>query len=131
VNATLTGPTTAVFVRTAREARADPVRALIIPAMPSLLMAVTFTALFDRLGDVIDFPTGSLDEYLVPGLVLFAGLVTGGFTSAQLATDLRTGFIDRLRLHLHGPVPLLLGRFLFETVRVLPSAVIVLAVGLS
>lgn len=125
------GPTSAVFARTARETRRDPVRALVIPAMPSLLMAVTFTALFGPLSRVVDFPTGSFDEYLVPGLVLMAGLVGGGYTSSQLASDLRTGFLDRLRLHLHRPMPVLMGRFAFEAVRVLPAALVVLAVGLA
>lgn len=127
----LTGPTSAVLGRAAREGSRDPGPAILLPALPSLLMAVAFTAQFDRLNGVIDFPTGSFDEYLVPGLLLFVGLAGGGFTSAQLARDLRSGFMDRLRLHLHGPVPLLLGRYAFEALRVLPGALAVVALGVA
>jgi ABC-2 type transport system permease protein len=127
----ITGPTAAVLARAAREGGRDPGPSMLLPALPSLLMAVAFTAQFDRLNGVIDFPTGSFDEYLVPGLLLFVGLAGGGFTSAQLAMDLRTGFMDRLRLQLDRPVPLLLGRYAFEALRVLPGALAVVALGVA
>lgn len=127
----LAGPSLAVFGRAAQEGHRDPGPSVLLPALPSLLMVVAFTALFDRLNGVIAFPTGSFDEYVVPGLVVFVGLAGGGFTSAQLATDLRTGFIDRLRLHLPGAFPLLLGRVGFEAARVVPGALAVIALGVA
>jgi ABC-2 type transport system permease protein len=126
-----TSATSAVARRASREGLRDPGPSFVIPAAPSLLMAVAFTALFERISAVIDFGTGSFAEYLVPGLVVFTALAGGGFTSAQLAADLRSGFMDRLRLYPGGLRPLLLGRFAFEAIRVLPAALLVLAAGVA
>lgn len=123
--------TAAVLRRASREGFRDPGPSFVIPAGPSLLMAVAFTALFDQISSVIDLGTGSFAEYLVPGLVVFTALAGGGFSSAQLASDLRSGFMDRLRLYPDGIRPLLLGRFAFEALRVLPAALLVLAVGVA
>lgn len=123
--------TAAVLRRASREGLRDPGPSFVIPAAPSLLMAVAFTALFDQISSVIDLGTWSFAEYLVPGLVVFTALAGGGFTSAQLAADLRSGFMDRLRLYPDGLRPLLLGRFAFEALRVLPAALLVLAVGVA
>jgi ABC-2 type transport system permease protein len=123
--------TAAVLRRASREGLRDPGPSFVIPAGPSLLMAVAFTALFDQLAVVIELGTGSFAEYLVPGLVVFTALAGGGFTSAQLAADLRSGFMDRLRLYPDGLRPLLLGRFAFEALRVLPASLLVLATGVA
>lgn len=124
------GPTSAVFTRSVREGLRDPGPALFLPALPPLLLVVALTSLFGRLNGVIEFPTGSFKEFFVPGAVIIVAVAGGGFTSAQVAEDLRSGFIDRLRLQVRNPLTLLLGRFGFEAVRIIPGVAAVLCVGL-
>jgi ABC-2 type transport system permease protein len=120
---------TAVLRRTHAEGQRDPGPALLLPALPSILMTVAFTSQFDRLSEVLALPTGSFDEFIVPGLVIAVALASAGFTAGGLARDIATGFMDRLRLYPAGTTPLLLGRLAYEGLRVLPGAAVVLAVG--
>jgi ABC-type multidrug transport system permease subunit len=124
------GASSAVFTRSVREGLRDPGPALFLPGLPPLLLVIALTSLFTRLNGVIEFPTGSFKEFFVPGAVLIAAIAGGGFTSAQVAEDLRSGFIDRLRLQVPNPRTLLLGRFGFEAIRIIPGVVAVLCVGL-
>jgi ABC-2 type transport system permease protein len=99
--------------------------------LPALLMAVVFTALFDRIVDVRGFPgSDGYEAFLTPGVVVLVSLLGAGATSASLAADLRSGYFDRLRLIPGQPVTQLIGRLVFETVRLVPGVVVVLTVGL-
>ena len=124
------GAAMAVFRRSVREGARDPGPALFLPALPSVLMSVAFTSQFERLIEVVDLPTATFAEYVVPGLIVVVALASGGFTSASLAIDLRSGFMDRLRLYRLGVQPLLIGRFIYEAVRVVPGMLAVIVVGL-
>lgn len=124
------GSVAAVLRRSIAEGKRDPGPALFLPALPSIIMTIGFTSLFRRLADVLELTTGSYEAYVVPGLVIAVAMLAGGFTSAQLAQDMRSGFVDRLRLFRPGIPPLILGRFVYEGVRVIPAAVIVLTLGL-
>jgi ABC-2 type transport system permease protein len=126
----IAGTASAVFSRSARDGLRNPGPAMLLPALPPILLVVALTSLFDQLSDVIAFSAGSFEEHFVPGAIMIVAVAGGGFTSAQLAEDLRTGFADRLRLHTAHPRTLLLGRFAFEAVRVVPGAAAVLGVGL-
>ncbi|GIJ70819.1 ABC transporter permease [Virgisporangium ochraceum] len=121
-----------VFARQGREARRDPGPFYLLPMLPALLMTVVFTALFDRITTVEGFHgRAGYVSFLVPGAVVLVALLGAGATSAGLAADLRGGFFDRLRLlpaHLAGQ---LIGRMAFEAVRLVPGALIVVAVGLA
>lgn len=123
-------PHSSVFTRAAREGLRDPGPSMLLPALPAVLQIIAFTALFGSLSSVIDFPTGSFEEYFIPGAVMFVGVAGGGFSSGQVAADISAGFIDRLRLQTSNVSSLLLGRFGFEAVRVLPGAALVVGVGL-
>lgn len=125
------GATLAVVRRATAEGFRDPGPALFLPGLPPLAMAVAFTAQFDRISEVVTLPTGSFAEFVIPGLIVAVALASGGFTSAQLAQDLRSGFMDRLRLYHGGVAPLLLGRFVYEGLRVVPATVAVMALGLA
>jgi ABC-2 type transport system permease protein len=128
--ATTAGPNSVVFTRSVREGLRDPGPALFLPALPPLLLVIALTSLFGRLNDVIEFPTRSFEEFFVPGAIVVVAIAGGGFTSAQVAADFRSGFIDRLRLHVPKPRTLLLGRFGFEAIRIIPGVAAVLCVGL-
>jgi ABC-2 type transport system permease protein len=126
----LTG-TRLVFVRQARQARRDPGPFYVLPMLPALLMTVVFIALFERIATLDRFGDTAYEAFLVPGVVVLVALLGAGATSSSLAADLRGGFFIRLRL-LGAPIgSQLLGRLLFEAVRLLPGIVVVLAVGLA
>ncbi|MEO6714444.1 MAG: ABC transporter permease [Mycobacteriales bacterium] len=127
---TSAGPVAAVFRRSVREGLRDPGPALFLPVLPPLLLVIAMTSLFGRLGGVIEFPTGSFEEFFIPGAILIVAIAGGGFTSAQVAEDLRSGFMDRLRLQVPNPRSLLLGRYGFEAIRIIPGIAIVLGTGL-
>jgi ABC-2 type transport system permease protein len=117
-----------LFGRSAGEARRDPGPAYVLPAMPPLLMAVVFTALFDRIAERPGFGTGAYVDYLLPGVVVLTALLGAGFTATYLVQDAVGGYLDRLRLLPTSRIALLAGRQAFEAVRVLPAAVVVAAV---
>lgn len=119
------------FLRQARAAAQDPGPFFVLPMMPALLMTVVFTALFDRVAQVRGFGGADYDEFLVPGVVVLVALLGAGATSASLAADLRSGYLDRLRLLPIRLPSLLAGRLAFEAVRLLPGAAVVLAVGFA
>lgn len=120
-----------VFAREARQGAADPGPSYVLPMMPALLMTVVFTALFDRIATVDGFTGDSYDVFLIPGVVVLVALLGGGATSASLAADLRTGYLDRLRMLPINLGSLLAGRLLFEAARLLPGTLVVLLVGFA
>jgi len=124
------GALSLVFRRQAAAAGRDPGPFFVLPAMPALLMIVVFTALFDRISDVPGYEGGDYDAFVLPGVVVLVALLGAGATSANVAADLRSGYFDRLRLLPAPPGRQLTGRLLFESVRLLPGTVAVLALGL-
>lgn len=116
-----------LFGRTAGEGRRDPGPAYILPAMPPLLMVVVFTALFGGIADTPGFDAGEYVDYLLPGAVVLTALLGAGFTATYLIADATGGYLDRLRLLPISLGAVLGGRQLFEAVRVLPAAILVLA----
>jgi ABC-2 type transport system permease protein len=124
-----------VFARQAKAALADPVPSFVLPAAPSLLMIVVFTAVFDGLAEGIGFrdgPFGSAtwDAFLVPGAFVLVALLGAGYTSASLAQDLRRGYAERMSLAGANAAAMLGGRFAFEAVRLIPGFLVVLGIGL-
>ena len=123
--------TALVFGRQAREAVRDPGPFFVLPMLPALLMTVVFTSLFDRIANVQGFTAASYDAFLIPGVVVLVALLGAGATSSSLAADVRSGYLERLRLLPIGLGSLLAGRALFEAARLLPGAIVVVAVGFA
>jgi ABC-2 type transport system permease protein len=117
-----------LFDRCAREGRRDPGPAYVLPAMPPLLMVVVFTAVFERVAEAPGFGGGEYVDYLLPGAVVLTALLGAGFTATYLIQDATDGYLDRLRLLPTSPAAVIGGRQLFEAVRVLPAAIVVLIV---
>lgn len=123
-----------VLKRQFRTALADPGPFFVLPMLPALLTFVVFATVFDALGELDGFNSASLtspgfDAYLAPGAVMLVALLGAGFTSTSLAADLRTGYGERLALAGSGIGPHLAGRAIFEGLRILPGAAIVLVVS--
>lgn len=132
----LVSRTSLVFARQWRAAIADPGPSFVLPMMPSLLMLVVFTSLFDQLADVDEYSTPGLtasdwDAYVIPGVVVLVAMLGAGYTSSSLASDLRSGYLDRMSLAGAGAVSHLSGRLLFEAVRLLPGVAIVTIIGFA
>lgn len=125
-----------VFGRQVRAALRDPGPSFVLPALPSILMLVVFTSVFDPLTgaegyDAAAFTASGWDGYVVPGVIVLVALLGAGYTSSSLASDLRSGYIDRLTLSRVGTGPHLVGRLLFEAIRLLPGLLIVLGIGFA
>lgn len=130
------GHTRLVLHRQVKAALADPGPSFVLPALPSLLMLIVFTSVFDSLThadgyDASDFTATGWDAYLLPGAAVLVAMLGAGYTSSSLAADLRTGYIDRLTLAGVNTGPHLAGRLVFEAVRLLPGLALVLIVGFA
>ena len=124
-----------ILRRQTRAALADPGPSFLLPLMPSLLMLVVFTSVFDSISqadgyDTSGFATSSWDAYVTPGVVVLVAMLGAGYTSSSLASDLRSGYAERLSLAGVGALPHLLGRLAFEAVRLLPGVAGVIVIGL-
>ena len=115
-----------IWRKSLREARRDIALAFIFPVLPPLFFAVLQAVTYS---DVVDLPGFPVDDYIVwiaPGAVLLPGAIGAGFTATSTVLDARSGYLDRLRLLPVSPAAVLAGRLLFDAVRVLPAAAIVL-----
>lgn len=123
-----------VLQRQFRAALADPGPFFILPMLPALLTYVVFATVFDALGelegfDAPSFTAAGFDAFISPGAVMLVALLGGGFTSTSLAADLRSGYGERLSLAGSGIGPHLAGRAIFEGLRIVPGAIVVLLVS--
>ena len=83
----------AIFIgRSLRHALRDVESLLMAVALPVLLMLM-FTFVF---GGALD-PDGGYVDYVVPGIVLTCAGFGAASTSLSVATDMTSGFVDRLR----------------------------------
>jgi len=115
-----------IWRKSLRESRRDAALAFIFPVMPPLFFAVLQAVTYS---DMVDLPGFPVDDYIVwiaPGAALLPGAIGAGFTATSTVLDARSGFLDRLRLLPVSPAAVLAGRLLFDVVRVLPAAAIVL-----
>jgi ABC-2 type transport system permease protein len=115
-----------IWRKSLREARRDAALAFIFPMLPPLFFAVLQAVTYS---DVVDLPGFPVDDYIVwvaPGAVLLPGAIGAGFTATSTVLDARSGYLDRLRLLPVSPYAVLAGRLLFDVVRVLPAAAVVL-----
>lgn len=128
--------TVLVLRRQLRAAVADPGPSFVLPMMPSLLMLVVFTSVFDSISqadgyDTAGFTSSNWDAYVIPGVVVLVAMLGAGYTSSSLASDLRSGYAERMTVAGAATWPHLLGRLAFEAIRLVPGTLIVLAVGFA
>jgi ABC-2 type transport system permease protein len=115
-----------IWRKSLREARRDVALAFVFPMLPPLFFAVLQAVTY---ADIVHVPGFPVDDYIVwiaPGAVLLPGAIGAGFTATTTVLDAKSGFLDRLRLLPVSPAAVLAGRLLFDMVRVLPAAAIVL-----
>ncbi|MFQ5557321.1 MAG: ABC transporter permease, partial [Acidimicrobiales bacterium] len=117
------------FARSARQARRTPALALVFPVVPALAMVGVYAQLLSRMSDVPGFPAPSYVDWMAAGAVTVVPMTGAAFSGMALATDVRDGYIDRIRLLPVSLLAFLGGRVTFDAVRMLPAATTVVLVA--
>ena len=115
-----------MFQRTLRDGVRNAPLAFVAPTMLAGFVALMFTAVFEAVADTPGFPTRTFIEWIGPATVLLTAFVGAGYGAGALLRDIDTGYLDRLRILPVRPAALITGRALFEAVRIIPPATIVL-----
>jgi ABC-2 type transport system permease protein len=127
--AALMRSSTLVAGRTSRAGVRNFGVAFVFPLVPAVLAMGLYAQVLHGLADVPGFPASSYVDWLVPGLVLFPAMTGAGVTAMGMATDLRNGYFDRLRLVPVHPLADVGGRLAFDALRVVPAIAGVLVLG--
>lgn len=117
------------FARSARQARRTPAFAFVFPVVAGLAMVAVYAELMSRLVDLPGFPAPSYVDWMAAGAVTVVPMTGATFSGMALATDIRDGYLERIRLLPVDPIAFLTGRLLFDGIRVLPASAAVLAVA--
>ena len=115
-----------VFARAMRQGKRQPQMAFVFPVVFPLFMIVLMSQLYRDITKVPGFLAESYVSWIAPGVFLMAAMFGAGASANALVSDLRSGYLDRLRLLPVHPAALLLGRLLFDTMRVSIAGVVVL-----
>ncbi|MCZ4101605.1 ABC transporter permease [Streptomyces sp. So13.3] len=127
----LAGEVWMLLRRNIREALRSPVIAFIFPVLFPLFAETLVASSYARVSSLESFPIQPYTAYMAPGMMLLAGMMGSGYSATALVLDVQTGFLQRLRLLNVRPSAILLSRIIFDALRVLPAAVVVLLVGLA
>jgi ABC-2 type transport system permease protein len=120
-----------IFRRSLAQARRGPALAFGFPVAFPLLMIGLFSQIYGRITNVAGFPGGSYLAFMAPAVFLMAAMFGSGYSATGLVTDIQTGYLDRLRLIPIAPAAIMLGRLLFDVVRVLIAGTVVLAASIA
>ncbi len=120
-----------LFVRSFREGIRNPVFAFLFPTVFPLFMITLTSQLFKAMVLLPGFPIRPYAAYETPAVVLLGAMMGAGYSATALVVDAQSGFLDRLRLMPVRPGSILIGRLLFDVVRVLPAGVAVIALGVG
>jgi ABC-2 type transport system permease protein/oleandomycin transport system permease protein len=105
----------------------DPQTAVFMFIQP-IMFVLMFRYVF---GGAIDTPGTRYVDYLMPGIFVQTVAFAGITTAVGLATDLKTGIVDRLRSLPMAPWVVLAGRTTADTLRAVVVLVVMGAVGLA
>lgn len=107
----------------------NPVWAIIGLFQP-LCYLFLFGPLLQPLGNMPGFPPGGAVTVFTPGILVMLGIFGTAFNGFGLLTELRSGFIERLRITPLSRVALPLGRILRDIVLLLIQAVLLVLLAL-
>ena len=117
--------------RSFREGLRDPTIAFVLPTIVPLVMIALTSQIFADVAQLPGFPTARYVTWEAPGMVLLTAMMGAGYSATSLVIDVRSGYLDRLRVLPVHPGAIVLGRLLFDMVRVLPAGALVLAVSVA
>lgn len=120
-----------VFGRAVRQGRRAPQMAFVFPVLFPVFMIVLMSQLYRDITKVPGFPESSYVAWIAPGVFLMAAMFGAGASANSLLADVQSGYLDRLRLLPVHPSALLVGRLLFDTVRVVVAGLVVLGVSVA
>jgi ABC-2 type transport system permease protein len=112
-----------IFVRSLRAARRQAAVVFVAPTLLATAIVVLFDGLYGTIDDVEDYP-GDFIDWIAPAAVVLSVFLGAGLTAASLISDLRSGFLDRLRLLSIAPASMIIGRAGFDAARALPPAAV-------
>lgn len=120
-----------LFARAFREGVRNPAFAFLFPTLFPLFMIWLTSESFREVVNLPGFPITPYAAYVAPAIVLLAAMMGAGSGATGLVLDAQTGFLDRLRLLPVSRAAILLGRLVFDAVRVVPAGIAVILVSLA
>lgn len=120
-----------VLSRAIGAARRQIALAVVAPTLLAVLVVVLFDTAFGAIARTPGWPVPGFVDWVAPGAVFLTVFVGAGFSAASLADDVRSGYLDRLRLCGAHPAAHVAGRALFEGLRAIPPAAGVLAMAVA
>jgi ABC-2 type transport system permease protein len=118
-----------VFGRSLRAARRQVAVVFVAPTMLATAIVLLFDGLYGTVAEVEEYP-GDFIDWVAPAAVILSVFLGAGLTATSLIADLRSGYLDRLRLLSIAPGSMIVGRVAFDAVRALPPAAAVFGVTL-
>jgi ABC-2 type transport system permease protein len=118
-----------VLRRSIARGRRDPAMAFGFPIVFPVLMIVLFSQVYKGMAALPSFPADSYVDWIAPAVVLMAAMFGSGHSALGLIEDAHNGYLDRLRLLPVRPAALLLGRLVFDVIRVSAAGLTVLGVA--
>jgi ABC-2 type transport system permease protein len=118
-----------VFERSAAHGLREAPAVLIAPIVLAVLIVLLFDGLYGEVAGTEGYP-GEFVEWVAPSAVFLSVFLGAGATAASLIADLRSGYVDRLRLLSIAPAAMIAGRAAFDAVRAVPTAAAVFGVSL-
>ena len=118
-----------VFGRSLRAARRQAAVVFVAPTLLATAIVLLFDGLYGTIAQVEEYP-GDFIDWVAPAAVILSVFLGAGLTAASLIADLRSGYLDRLRLLSIAPASMIIGRVAFDAVRALPPATAVFGVTL-
>ncbi len=122
---------TLIFGRAMRRGIRQPQMAFVFPVVFPLFMIVLMSQLYRDITLLPGFPAESYVDWIAPGIFLMSAMFGAGASANALIDDVGSGYLDRLRLLPVHPAALLLGRLLFDTMRVATAGLVVLAASVA
>ena len=95
-----------------------------------LCYLLLFGPLLQPLSNVSGFPAGGAQAVFTPGIMVMMGIFSTAFVGFNLIAELRSGFIERLRITPLSRLALPLGRILRDIVLLLIQALLLVLIAL-
>ena len=118
-----------IFGRSLRDARRQAPVAFLAPTLLAVSIVLLFDGIYGSIAQTEEYP-GDFIDWVAPAAVFLSVFLGAGLTAASLIADLRSGYLDRLRLLSIAPAAMIVGRAAFDAVRAVPPAAAVFGVSL-
>jgi len=118
-----------VFARSVRDARRQAPVVFVAPTLLAVLIVLLFDGIYGNIAQADEYP-GDFIDWVAPAAVFLSVFLGAGVTAGSLISDLRSGYLDRLRLLSIAPAAMIVGRAAFDAIRAVPPAAAVFGVSL-